>query len=169
MGLGATFQELQGWRGHYALVARWHARVHAAANGEPSVDELDFLLTFFLYCFHLRDWLERSSVATRDELVALFKASPELRLCRDIANGFKHMTLSEPSVDAGFSIVNEYVPRNWPGAYRYPNGRWTICADNKKELHQFGLVELADRCFAIWSEFLSSKGLLEASCEIAAP
>lgn len=168
MGLGVTLQELRGWRGHHSLVVRWHARVRQAANGESSADELDFLLTFFLYCFHLRDWLEKSGVVTKDETSLFFKSNPEMRLCRDIANGFKHMTLSDPSVDARFSIVNEYVPRNWPGAYRYPNGKWTICAHNKKELHQYGLVELADRCVALWNDFLLKKQLLSGSRENAA-
>lgn len=160
MGVGTTLQELQGWRGQRALVGRWHARVRAAANGEPSADEFDFLVVFFVHCFHLRDWLEMSGVVAKVEIADLFKASPELRLCRDIANGFKHMALSSPSVDARFSLVNEYVPKNWPGAYRYPNGKWTICADNSNELHQYGLVELADRCVAIWDDFLQRKGLV---------
>lgn len=160
MGFGMTLQELQGWQSHYGFILRWHARVRNAANGVASGEELDFLLTFFMYCFHLRDWLEKSSAVTRNEMTFLFKANPELRLCRDIANGFKHMRLTDPSVDARFSIINEYVPKNWPGAYRYPNGKWTICAHNKKELYQYGLVELADRCVAIWDEFLRSKELL---------
>jgi hypothetical protein len=160
MGLGLTLQELEDWKGHYALVLRWHERVRKTANGERSVDELDFILTFFLYCFHFRDWLIRSNASSPEELADLFKANSELRLCRDIANSFKHMTLSDPSIDARFSIVNEYVPKNALGTYRYPNGKWTICAHNKKELHQFGLVELADRCIAIWQRFLVSKALL---------
>ena len=168
MGLGITLQELRGWAGHYGLVLRWHERLRGAANGEPSIDELDFALTFFLHCYHLRDWLIRSNAATPAEIATLIKVNPELRLCRDIANGFKHMTLSDPSVDARFSIVNEYVPKNWPGAYRYPNGKWTICAHNKKELHQFGLVDLADRCVAIWHAFLVSKTLLPQARDEAA-
>lgn len=162
MGLGYTLQELSGWRGQYASILRWHARVHSAANGDPSADEMDFLLTFFVNCFSLRDWLLEGDVVSREDVTLLFKQNPELRLCRDIANGFKHMKLNDPSVDARFSILNEYVPKNWPGAYRYPNGKWIIFANDKKKLesHRYGLVELTDRCMVIWSDFLGSKSLL---------
>ena len=57
MGIGLTLQELEGWRGQYDRVVRWHGRVVAAANADPSPDELDCLFAFFESCFHLREWL----------------------------------------------------------------------------------------------------------------
>jgi hypothetical protein len=156
VGIGQTLQRIQGWRGQHERVLRWHARVVAAANSEPSPDELDFLLAFFESCFHLRDWLLADGATTLPGLDALFAGSAELKVCRDLANGFKHHTISRPSVDAGFSLVNEYVPKNWPAKYKYPNGKWTVLAG----AHQFGLVELAGDCVSQWNSFLTKENLL---------
>jgi hypothetical protein len=117
MGIGLTLQELEGWRGQYDSMVRWHGRVIAAVNSDPSPDELDFLLAFFASCFHLRDWLRVTAAVDKKALEDLFLSKPELRVCRDLANGFKHHSLKDPSVDARFSVVNEYVPKNWPSAH----------------------------------------------------
>jgi hypothetical protein len=157
MGIGQTLQQLEGWPGQYHRMHRWYRRVVAAANANPSPDELDFLLAFFESSWHLREWLLVTKAADQASLDALFQSSAELRTCRDLANGFKHHSISRPSVDAQFSVVNEYVPKNWPSAHIYPNGKWTVLAGN----HQFGLVELSAECVAQWQRFLQSKGLLQ--------
>jgi hypothetical protein len=161
MGIGHTLQQIEGWQGQYHRLRRWHDRVRRAANSQPSRDEFDFLLAFFESCFHLRDWLLADKVVTKVELDSLFNSYIELGICRDIANGFKHSKITWPSVDAGFTIVREYVPDDWPSSYRYPNGKWTVLASD----HQLGLVDLADNCVGIWQRFLSSKGLLPTASE----
>ncbi|MGL4577154.1 MAG: hypothetical protein ACRCV9_20375 [Burkholderiaceae bacterium] len=157
---GNTLQRLEGWRDQYHAVLRWHERVRQAANGTTSPDELDFLLAFFTNCFSLRDWLLASKAVEQASIEEFFRSNVQMRLCRDIANGFKHMELRQPSVDATFSLQNEYVPKNWPGRYAYPNGKWVICADDETDWYQFGLVELADQCVEIWRDFLVQRGLL---------
>ena len=156
MGIGLTLQQLEGWRGQFSRMLRWRHRVVDAANGDRSVDELDFLLAFFESAHHLRDWLEETSTIQRMELDALIGAHAELGICRDIANGFKHHSISRPSVDAEFAIVNQYVDPEWLGReYRFPNGEWTVLAGG----HQFGLVELSELVVELWTTFLASKGL----------
>lgn len=157
MGIGQTLQQLEGWRGQYDRMHRWHCRVLGAANAVPSSDELDFLLAFFESSWHLRDWLLATKAVDQAALDTLFQFSTELRTCRDLANGFKHHSISRPSVDAQFSVVNDYVPKHWPSEHAYPNGKWTVLAGN----HQFGLVELSTECIAQWQRFLQSRGLLQ--------
>src|SRR5205085_6378533 len=138
---GNTLQGLQGWQGQYDTMLRWHGRIQNAANGIASSDEFDFLLAFFGNCFSLRDWLLSAKVVEQAQIEELFRTHVQLRLCRDIANGFKHMNLRQPSVDAKFSIQNEYVPRGYIGKYSYPNGKWVVCADDATDWYKFGLVE----------------------------
>ena len=156
MGIGKTLQQVEGWQGQYERMLRWHKRANAAARSDVSPDELDFLLAFFESCFHLRDWLLAVGSTDQQSLEELFKSHDELRVCRDLANGFKHHSISRPSVDAQFSVVREYIPRNWPSAHAYPNGKWMVIAGG----YQVGLRELAGRCVSIWQIFLASKGLL---------
>jgi len=100
MGLGRTLQEVEGWRGQYDRVLRWQRRIRTADEARSSADQLDFLLAFFASCFDLRDWLIASGV-DRKSVTALFRSNVELRVCRDIANGFKHFSITVHPYDAG--------------------------------------------------------------------
>jgi hypothetical protein len=151
MGIGLTLQQVEGWRGQLARVARWRQRVTIAAKGERSTDELDFLLAFFESAYHLRNWLIETRAASKIDVDRYVALHIELQLCRDIANGFKHHSLRRPSIDAEFAIVHQYVPPNEHGRrYRFPNGEWTILANGT----QFGLVDLSERVLLLWNQFL---------------
>jgi hypothetical protein len=162
VGIGLTLQRVEGWRGQLARVSRWRQRVVAAANGEPSADELDFLLAFFESAYHLRDWLVETGAVSNVEVDGYVASHIELQLCRDIANGFKHHKLRRPSIDAEFGIVNQYVPRNERGRrYRLPNGEWTILANGT----QLGLVDLSERGLLLWNQFLVQRNLNPSGTE----
>jgi len=152
MGLfaGLTLQEAEGWHGQYRRMLRWRDRVCAPDAGRSSADQLDFLIAFFVACFHLRDWLKDSGV-DGERLNSLFRANVELLVCRDIANGFKHSRLDrEPFHDPVFSVVREHVPTGWPSNLGHANARWSVVAGDSK----LDLVELAGRCVSIWDAFL---------------
>jgi len=156
VGIGLTLQQVEGWRGQLARVTRWRQRVVTAATGEPSADEIDFLLAFFESAYHLRDWLVETGAVSNVEVDGYVASHIELQLCRDIANGFKHHSLRRPSIDAEFAIVNQYVPPNERGRrYRLPNGEWTILANGT----QFGLVDLSERVLLLWNQFLVQRNL----------
>lgn len=150
MGLLLTLQEAEGWHGQYRRMLRWRDRVCAVDAERSSADQLDFLVAFFVACFHLRDWLQDSGVDA-ERLHALFLANVELRVCRDIANGFKHSRLDrEPFHDPAFSVVREHVPAGWPSNLGHANTRWSIVAGDEK----LDLIVLAGRCITIWDRFL---------------
>jgi hypothetical protein len=109
VGIGLTLQQVEDRQGQYHRMVRWHRRVIGAANGEPSADELDYLLAFFQAAHHLRDWLARTGAVSTAELESFAAAQVEIGICRDIANGFKHHCINRPSIDAEFAIVNQYV------------------------------------------------------------
>jgi hypothetical protein len=138
-------------------VHRWHGRVQAlgrrrAAHGDMEAEH-DFVYAFFQNCHHLRHWLEADGAASGAELDRFIGAHPELRLCRDICNGTKHLRLSRPSLDADFSIGREYVPAHGPGARPHVNETWFVIAGGEKR----DLFELADRCLALWVSFTGER------------
>ncbi|SOE91787.1 hypothetical protein SAMN05414139_04454 [Burkholderia sp. D7] len=71
---------------------RWRERIWAIDDGRSSAEQLDFLIAFFVACLHLRDWLKDSGLDA-ERLNAMFRKNVELRICRDVANGFKHSHL----------------------------------------------------------------------------
>lgn len=143
MGIGWSIHRNDGWRGQLALVRRWHERVLGAAQtGSPDLQ--DFIFVFFQNCYHLREWLHRTSKIPKSEIDKFYSTTKELMLCRDICNGTKHLDVDHASVDAGFSIGWEYVPRE-------PNGgRLFLIADNK-----YDLLELATKCLQLIEGFTS--------------
>jgi hypothetical protein len=153
MGIGLTLQQVEGWEGQYERMQRWYERARTAAQGSDGQDEMDFVLVLFQHMWTLRDWIYEACPEARAALEALFRDNLELRLCRDIANGFKHMTLSKPSVDGAFSIVFEHNPRG------RRLGNMVVLAGG----HKFELLELASKGVSLWSQFIRLQKLRRSS------
>jgi hypothetical protein len=153
----------QNWLTHYARTLRWYARLQKvrAACGQVGIhqDCEDYIYAFFQNCFHLRDWLLKSRVIHKSQLDQLFESNVELRLCRDICNGTKHMTITrKPSIDADFYTFREYdhLHISSPSDDPHAMEKFMIRASGEK----WDAFELADRCMQIWNEFLEARGLL---------
>lgn len=141
MGIGWSIHKNDGWRGQLERAHRWQNRlIHAANTGSGDLE--DFAFVFFQTCYHLREWLQKTSSIPSNDIEALFTHTHELRLCRDICNGTKHLTLRNASVDAEFSIGREYDP-NCTSGYRL-----FLIAD-----HKYDLLDLAEHCMKILDDF----------------
>jgi hypothetical protein len=150
MGIGLTLQRLEGWEGQFECMVRFYERACLAANEGRSTDEMDFTLVVFQQALSLRDWVQATCPSVQNLLAALFRDNVEMRLCRDIANGFKHMEITKPSIDKEFSIVFEYAP--WGGKMVVLGGG-----------HQVGLLELAGQCVERWRAFIEANQLKPSS------
>jgi len=141
MGIGWSTHRNDGWRGQFDRTSRWYERARrAAAAGTPELE--DFVFAFFQNCYHLREWMLQTGEASHRELADFFAQHAELRLCRDICNGTKHLNLDSASVDANFSIGREYAPSE-PG-----HARLFVIANAK-----YDLLDLATRCMELWRQF----------------
>jgi hypothetical protein len=153
---------LQGWEGQLARVERWEKRA-AAAVDSGSPDAEDFLLAFFQSAYHLRDWLLNSGTASKADLDAVVRATPALSLCRDVANGSKHLTLRATERTARVGLMREYAPGLSSG------WRWRMLAierrkDGTVEYHE--IFEVMVECVDAWRAFcaeLPPSGLTTAS------
>jgi len=147
MGIGWSVHRNEGWQGQYTRLVRWHERMHSAAQSGSS-DLEDFVFAFFQNCYYLRDWLLKTSTITRHDMDELFHNSHELKVCRDICNGTKHLNVTSPSFDASFSIYREYSP-NEPSKHRL-----VVLVDNDLRDYQHNVLDLADTCLSTWRTFL---------------
>lgn len=149
MGIGWSAHKNGDWLGQLERVRRWHRRfgaVRAAAGDTVGLDDLDLVYAFFQNSWHLRDWIEKTSGVAKAELDCFVSANQALRLCRDLANGTKHFSISSPSVDAHPSILREYLPPPIGGGQA--GHRWLVIAGERRDL--FGL---ADECMSLWERF----------------
>jgi hypothetical protein len=156
MGIGITLQTVQGWEGQFARMERFLERAHAAESQGNGQDQIDFTLVTFQQALALRDWVHAACPAVRTRLEALFSSNVEMQLCRDIANGFKHMKLGKKaSIDNAFSIVFEYNP-----ALRSKGELVVLGAGNK-----FPLLGLASACVELWRRFIVQTALKPTGAE----
>lgn len=140
-----SLESLFGWYSQYERVVRWRERLRSDGS-------LDILITFFLHCYALRDWLAHSSEVRQREIDAAIKNDFSMSLCRDLCNRSKHLVLlKKASIDANFSIAREYR-----GKIRPPSV--VVMAGGRK----IDLLEVVDNCLAFWKDFLGSRGMLDS-------
>lgn len=117
-------------------------------------DAIDAFTSFFIQCYHLRDWLLESHYRRR-ELDEFISNSPSLSLCRDIANKQKHKE------------INRYVPQNHllehhvHGMSTYIISYYDPFKNEKRfgvDVREFGtlidVIDLADKCIEEWERYL---------------
>jgi hypothetical protein len=150
MGIGLTLQQVEGWEGQFERMERFLKRTYQARVQGNGSDEMDFALVLFQQSLALRDWIHIACPSVRKQLEELFESSVELKLCRDIANGFKHMKLSrKASIDNAFSIVFEYNP------ILVSKGEMVVLAGGYK----FTLLAVATECVEQWRRFIIAVNL----------
>ena len=88
----------QGWRSQWLRVHRRLNGVRDVYAGAPGGTDvaIDAVLSFLEAVHHLKDWLGNDPVSgiTKAEGDSLINRSLMLRLCADLANGSKHLSLT---------------------------------------------------------------------------
>jgi hypothetical protein len=115
----------------------------------------DDLWSFFLHCWHVKDWLscdEGLSEDVREKVCAEVHASLPLQICADLANGAKHFTLDWSRVGAtqeGALLTpdTEGEGVSWEYVVLLANGS------------HVGAHEVARKALRKWREILTRHGL----------
>jgi len=123
--------------------------------GEWSSDRdraLDTIFAFYMNCFHLGDWLKESGFCSEGDLRKMRAEYGQLGLCRDIANGMKHMRVD---------LNNHPTDPNWGTAAAHvdylhmdgsiPFGYWVFSLGDGSS---FDMFDLANQCLDIWRRIL---------------
>ncbi|WP_107356376.1 hypothetical protein [Rhodopseudomonas palustris] len=132
------------WRSQFHRLQRWFARL-APEEKITDIEKLDYYLAFFLNCYAMRDWLIQSRAISKADIDRLIFADDSMRLCRDICNRSKHLSLKDASFDAYFQISREYIHHD-------ETTRWFIIAASEKR----DLWDLASACMNFWLQFLEA-------------
>lgn len=73
-----------------------------------------------------------------------------MQMCRDICNRYKHYAITNPSIDADWTIqrrvINPFISNEW---------EWTIIADRNNK----ALWDLMMDCISFWEALVASYGL----------
>ena len=167
-------QDSPHWTQLWAQIERRILRLRSmyepggVSNTAELEDELDAFLTA---CFHLSDWLRHIKLDDTDDererehletwkrrlakAVDRFMKNPDMALCQDYANTFKHYDRGCPTdriarlmetatAVAGVTVLVASWPADDPKAKTYVDG-----------------LELAEKCYAAWVGFLKRRELTQ--------
>jgi len=139
-----------------------------AQNGRQedvaSVDYEDNIYAFFMHCYHLKDWIKNDVGVSRDikkQVETFIKGDDYLRICADVCNSMKHLTLDRPP-RAG--EAQPFGRRKAYGLFASPTQpiareQWMIIRKANSPIDAF---EVACKCVEAWGQFLVSKHLIKA-------
>ena len=89
------------YREQYDRMRRWYERFAAIDQGRAhdvaSDNYVDEIYAFFLNCWHLKDWIKQDitvDAVKRERIEPFINSNRSLRLCADICNALKHLTLT---------------------------------------------------------------------------
>jgi len=127
----------------------------ANATDENFEDAVDSFTSFFIQCYHLRDWLIKSgfSQVSVDNHI---KKHTWLSLCRDLANTQKHQEIDRYKPDNDF-VKDQFFGVSTPITRHYD---YFIYKGPRFGINVWGLgmpvdvVEVADKCIEEWDTFL---------------
>lgn len=170
MGWGGRFSKKPYFE-QFERTQRWYEilnKIRVSNAPEEQADyQVDNIYAFFMNCHHLRDWIINSKVLDQKKVDDFRNLHIELKICRDLCNGPKHLKLDHPSIGdpsdqnilgKGVTLHKEYVPFGKSSNTDLPleNSKYVIIADFKK----FDVFKLADKCMELWEKFLKDNSLL---------
>ncbi len=155
----------------YTLQVARLDRMHKFITGDERFRNLDIslridiILSFFIHCYHLKDWLRESGVSEK-KVEDYIKKTHELKVCRDLTNSTKHLlsrnqiekrTLSSElydwksaGVSSPISVYYDYFAKN-----EEEREILVISIDGKEHL----CSDFMQQCIEKWNEFLDNESL----------
>jgi hypothetical protein len=156
---------LNTYRHQFARVRRYYDRFCAMHNGAADraimgAARFDDVLSFFMHCHHLRDWVKNDSTSgySETEVMAFVRANEVLAIVADICNGAKHLKRDRPPESGEQPNIREQnlVLVLGPGLregkadYRV---RIEVWVEHKSQL--VDAFDVATEAMVLWEEFLS--------------
>jgi len=145
-----SWHKSHGYKAQLSRVRRWYRRLSSATVRD---DIEDYLYAFFQNCYYLLEWLLSTKIVPQIDIESLFTDNVEMRLCQDICNATKHLSLSKPKMPREFSLAREYVGST--GGWFGNEAVLVVLSQGKK----YDAMELAHRCLSLWEGFFRKYGL----------
>ena len=165
MGLQFSAENVLGWRSQYEAMTRWFSRcqnVHLRDGRYTSwYDALDFVLVFFVHCYHLSDYVVETGGMSRKQIEDLIDNNKNMKICRDICLRVKHHSISNSSsvkraIDKDWSIGREYCSEFLYGT----SGEKLFLIVGDEKLDPLSIVY---GCVDFWQDLVGDKALVEST------
>ena len=141
----------QQWARVERYFARFEAlsrkgRIHDAAS-ETYVDDV---YSFFIQCYHLKDWIAADGTSPLQSAVREFgKRSQAFQVCRDLCLGVKHLNVVRPSSD-----LNDARLGRKGVEFNVSSGVFTMRVFVRVGSDEQDAFDIAKECMGEWRKFL---------------
>jgi len=135
---------------------RWHNRLRETISKTEHDREADYyedlVYAFFQNCFHLKDWMLNSGdIIDPKDVNDFIESHDEMKICRDLCNISKHLSISKPSIDPNTKIASRQHKLS-PGSGTAAIAVITYEVNVNGKV--YSIYELATRCLELWEQFL---------------
>jgi len=122
---------------------------------------IDIILSFFMYCYHLGDWLKASGL-DGTKINNFIHNTYELQVCRNLTNSTKHLNLDRPSPPQVFDYKAAGLPSPIARTYdplaeitgKTETEYLVILVDGQ----EINCYDFMTKCMHKWEEFLHNEG-----------
>ena len=132
--------------------------------------QIDIIISFFMHCYHLTDWLIKSGIK-KENIFGFIDKSYELKVCRDLANSTKHFGILENKRKQ--SELYSWDKAAWPSPITLSYDYFKKIQGEKNPEHLVlsvsdGEIDCKDfmrDCMQSWNEFLDQNNLKDNKFE----
>jgi hypothetical protein len=154
----ATKKYMEQWERVQRFFLRFESLSKSIDHSRPSQEYDDDVYAFFQNCYHLKDWIKNDPYCARwPSVEALINGDAYLKLCADLCNAQKHLTLTtsrssqNPVFDGGtikLNITEGAGPTQVKVAVAYNIATAT--------LGTIDALDLARNCVNSWKTFIAA-------------
>lgn len=155
-----TIMDMDKTNEQFFRLKRWHKRLEEIYTGRSHTRESDYyediIYAFFQNCFHLKDWIVNSKALPKNIVHGLINSNTDMKICRDLCNGSKHLTITNPSIDSNVSVNRREYSLSIGGGQPEIKIYYWVHAGGKL----VDAFDLATNCIIQWEIFLKKHNLL---------
>jgi hypothetical protein len=147
----------------HARMMRWHAKFRAVDEGREhdmtSDNYLDDIHAFFQNCYHLKDWIKNDKTGipatVRNSVEGYINSSDPLKLCADICNSLKHLTLTNHRSGENPTFGKKEFGLELGGGATKITLKWQVDTSSGPK----DAFTLGTECVGAWDKFFATHGL----------
>ncbi len=110
----------------------------------------DDVYAFFQNCYHLKDWIKNDPACSYwGNVEKMINENPHLKICADLCNGLKHLTLTRPRSDERPNFKGSHTNLNI-GATEKPT--ISVQYNISTTSGDIDAFELAGKCILAWEK-----------------
>ena len=153
---GTWLEQWERVQRSYTRIKQLTEGITPTKKGSPEFNFKDEFCAFFIFCYHLKDWIDNDKTLSLPNKLAdkfVYKSENEcLQMCGDICNGIKHLELTDPKREppAKFEKDARVSRRIEDGKYVSIKANLFISTDKGKH----NAFDLATECVEKWKEFI---------------